>query len=145
MIYLDSALTKLIHAEAETAALQRYLDTQQDELVTCELALTEVPRVIRRVNHDAQRRLRVKKSLLNKEMTTATELLERLEKLVVDEHIFAAAGAYDADPHLGSLDTIHLVSALDLGPALSAFITYDKVLSRAASEAGINAVQPGSS
>jgi uncharacterized protein len=51
------------------------------------------------------------------------------------------AGAFTADPGVGSLDAIHLVSAQRIGSALEAFITYDKTLCRAAS-GGLPVAQP---
>lgn len=143
MIYLDScALVKLIHAEVETAALREFLDSQDEELVTSELALTELPRVIRRVNHDSQRRLRVSRATLNQELATAAELLDRLGKVVIDTTLLTAAGGYDADPDLGSLDSLHLVAALELRPALTSFVTYDRALARSVTEAGLPLAQP---
>ncbi len=143
MIYLDScALVKLIHIEAETVALEKYLDGQGEELVTCDLSLTEVTRVIRRVNHDSQRRLLTPQATLDREMAAADDLLSRIGKIAVDESIFVAAGACDIDPCLGSLDAIHLVAAQELGPAITSFITYDKTLGRAAVQAGLNLISP---
>lgn len=46
------------------------------------------------------------------------------------------------DPHLGSLDAIHLVCALELGPELRSFVTYDKTLARAATDKGLPLAQP---
>ena len=56
MIYLDScALVKPIRDEDETVALQSWLDDRADDVVvTSELALAEVLRVVRRNNHTDQ-------------------------------------------------------------------------------------------
>jgi predicted nucleic acid-binding protein len=43
---------------------------------------------------------------------------------------------------VGSLDAIHLVCAREVGDALTAFVTYDRVLARAAENAGLPLVQP---
>jgi hypothetical protein len=88
---------KLVHVEVETAALQAFLDGQDEELVTSELALTEVPRAIRRINHNSQRRPRVSRGTLAQGLATAADLLDRLGKIVIDAELFAAAGGYDAD------------------------------------------------
>jgi hypothetical protein len=45
-------------------------------------------------------------------------------------------------PGLGTLDAIHLATALAIGPALEAFITYDRQLGRAAAAAGLRAEAP---
>ena len=75
MIYLDScALVKLVVAEAETEALRARLADHDTELVTSELALTEVIRVVRRSCYDAQRRLRVEEDVLQRRLTTAGDL-----------------------------------------------------------------------
>jgi predicted nucleic acid-binding protein len=50
---------------------------------------------------------------------------------------------YADDPHLGSLDAIHLVCALEIGPELASFITYDRTLARAATRADLPLEQPG--
>jgi predicted nucleic acid-binding protein len=41
-----------------------------------------------------------------------------------------------------SLDAIHLASALELGPELAAFVTYDARLAEAAAAAGLPVVAP---
>jgi hypothetical protein len=46
------------------------------------------------------------------------------------------------DPHLGSLDAIHLMTALDLRP-IYAFVTYDSRQAGAARAAGLNVRSPG--
>ena len=56
--------------------------------------------------------------------------LHRLDRQVLVE-------AADLLPRsLGSLDAIHLATALRLGPALEAFSTYDRSLARAATRGG---------
>ncbi|NGN69305.1 type II toxin-antitoxin system VapC family toxin [Streptomyces sp. A7024] len=143
MIYLDSgALVKLIHEEKETAALADFLAERDEELVSCELAYTEVPRVVRKLAHDSQRRLSVEQQLLDDELAAGEEILAGVGMLVVDLDLLVRAGQWADDPHLGSLDSIHLAAALQLGPALSDFVTYDKALARAAAEAGLSVVRP---
>ena len=44
---------------------------------------------------------------------------------------------------LGSLDAIHLATALRLGPALGAFLTYDRTLASAAAGAGVPVASRG--
>ena len=144
MIYLDScALVKLVLAEPETPALQARLAGHDTELVTSELALTEVIRVVRRSCYDAQRRLRVDKEILDRRLTTTGDLLGEIDHVVVDTDTFLRAGMFADDPHLGSLDALHLVCALELGVALAAFVTYDKTLANAATRLGMPVEQPG--
>lgn len=143
MIYLDScALVKLVVTELETPALQRHLDGRRSEMVSCELALTEVIRSARRSCYDSQRRLRVEESVLAARVNAATALLDQIDLIVVSTSTFIQAAAFSADPGVGSLDAIHLVSAQRIGPALTAFVTYDKALARAASECGLPLAQP---
>ena len=144
MIYLDScALVKLVLAEPETPALWARLVEHQTELVTSELALTEVVRVIRRSCYDAQRELRVDEEVMRTRLTAAGDLLGEIDHVVVDTDTFLRAGMFADDPHLGSLDALHLVCALELGVALTAFITYDKTLASAAAGLGLPVEQPG--
>ncbi|MGP4018757.1 type II toxin-antitoxin system VapC family toxin [Saccharopolyspora sp. 5N708] len=143
MIYLDScALVKLIIAEKETEALERRLDGQHSAIVTSELAVTEIVRVVRRSCYDSQRQLHVDQKVLDERLTAAGELLDRIDRIVVDTDTLLRAGMYADDPHLGSLDAIHLVCALEIGPELKSFITYDRTMARAATREGLPLEQP---
>ncbi len=143
MIYLDScALVKLVIEEKETAALVEHLDGRHDELITSELALTEVVRVVRRSCYDSQRRLRVAESVLDGRLRTAGALLDTVDQIVINTDILLRAGMFIDDPLLGSLDAIHLVCALEIGPELASFVTYDKTLAQAVRLKGIPVDQP---
>lgn len=143
MIYLDSsALVKLVVAEKETEALQYHLGSRQAGIVTCDLALTEVLRVVRRSCYTSQRQLRVDQAMLDERLAAAGGLLDRVDRIVVDTDVFLRAGMDTSDPHLGSLDAVHLVCALEVGPELASFITYDRTLARAATERGLPVEQP---
>jgi predicted nucleic acid-binding protein len=143
MIYLDScALVKLVIDERETPALERYLDSRESDIVSCQLALTEVIRAVRRSCYDAQRRLVVEPAILDERLLGAAALLEGIDLVVVDKLTLTRGGAYDGDPHVGSLDAIHLVSAAELGDVLTAFVTYDKRLAQAANDRGLPVAQP---
>jgi predicted nucleic acid-binding protein len=142
MIYLDScALVKLVIAEKETPALERRLSARTD-IITSELALTELIRVVRRSCYDSQRNLRVDRAVLDERVTAAGELLERIDHVIIDTDTLLRAGMFADDPRLGSLDAIHLVCALEIGPELTSFITYDKALARAVTEKGLPLEQP---
>jgi len=63
----------------------------------------------------------------------------------MDAPVRATAAAY-IDPLLRPLDAIHLATAENLvasGKRISAFVTYDKRLAKAATEAGLTVVAPG--
>lgn len=47
------------------------------------------------------------------------------------------------DPTLRTLDALHVATAQMLGPAVTEFITYDKRLAKAATEAGLPLTMPG--
>jgi predicted nucleic acid-binding protein len=143
VIYLDAcSLVKLVIVEDETPALERRLRGHDNELITSELALTEVVRVVRRSCYDSQRRLRVGQEVLDQRLTAAADLLDRVDQIIIDTDTLLRAGMFTDDPHLGSLDAIHLVSALEIGTTLTSFITYDKALARAAVDRGLPVEQP---
>ena len=135
LFYLDaSALVKLVRAEPETDALRAFL--VDADLLSSELALTEVPRAIRRaVAHDPALELEPL-------IARAEELLDAVALLPVDRAILAAAGALE-EPVLRALDAIHLAAAIDLSP-IDAFVSYDERQSAAARLAGLRTVDPGS-
>lgn len=134
LFYLDaSALVKLVRTESETSALRVFL--ADADLLSSELALTEVPRAIRRA---AANDPELAPALL---MNRAEELLDAVALLPVDRALLAAAGALD-EPVLRALDAIHLASAIDLSP-LDAFVSYDERQGAAARLAGLRTVSPG--
>lgn len=134
LFYLDaSALVKLVRAEPETDALRSFL--ADADLLSSELALTEVPRAIRRAAaHDPALELEPL-------IARAEELLDAVALLPIDRAILAAAGALE-EPVLRALDAIHLAAAIDLSP-IDAFVSYDERQSAAARLAGLRAVSPG--
>jgi uncharacterized protein len=143
VIYLDScALVKLIVTEAETPALMAFLDGRRAEMVSGQPALTEVIRVARRSCYDDQRRLRVGKDELGSRLAAAARILDAIDLVVVDRAVFLAAAALAQDPHVGTLDAIHLACAQEIGPELTAFVTYDKRMAQAAGDLGLPLVQP---
>lgn len=134
LFYLDaSALVKLVRAEPETDALRSFLEDA--DLLSSELALTELPRAIRRA---AAQDPALDLELL---ISRAGELLDALALLPVDRAILAGAGALE-EPVLRSLDAIHLAAAIDLSP-IDAFVSYDERQSAAARLAGLRTVDPG--
>lgn len=122
LIYLDSsALVKLVLAEPESESLHRYLSGA--DLISSELALTEVPRAVRRAAA-YDRTLPVERLL-----DQAAEVLDTLALLPLDRALLSAAGAID-EPALRTLDAIHVASAADAD--VDAFVSYDERQSAAA-------------
>jgi uncharacterized protein len=126
--YLDtSALVKLVVAEAETEALRAWIDEADDELVSSDLARTELLRAVRRAAPDR--------------LVRAREVLDAVTLIDVTTAIFEGAARIDP-PALRTLDAIHLAVALDLGDDLRSFVTYDDRLSDAATSNGVVTVRP---
>jgi predicted nucleic acid-binding protein len=125
--YLDSsAIVKLAVAEAESAALRRYLRRRRP-LVSSALAKAEVARALLPLGAPAVRRGR--------------EVLARLELIRVSDRILAAAGALLPED-LRTLDAIHLATAHELGGDLARIVTYDERLRSAASATGCPVAAP---
>lgn len=122
-----SALVKLIVDEPETGALREWLAVEPREPVSCDLARTELLRVVRRTAPDRA--------------VAARRLLEAVTLTQVTTAVFDQAGRLDP-ASLRSLDAIHLAAALDLGDDLDGLVTYDSVLARAAASAGIEVTAP---
>jgi predicted nucleic acid-binding protein len=125
--YLDSsAIVKLAIREPESAALRRYLRGKRP-LVSSALARTEVLRALLPAGDEAVARGR--------------SVLQRLDLVRVNDRVLNAAGVMP--PHgLRSLDAIHLATAQQLGPELTALVTYDVRMVTAAKHLGHRIVQP---
>ena len=127
MLYLDSsAFLKLIHAEAETAALRAAVEgvaTFSSELMACE-AVRAAARISGPTARAAERAL------------AGVALVPVSRELLGD-----AARLEPAD--LRSFDAIHLATALRSGERLTAVVTYDHRLSAAAERHGLRVLAPG--
>lgn len=129
LVYLDSsALVKLVVTEPESTALMELLRARPDR-VSSAVALTEVPRALRRAGFGTRERRR------------ARELLARVALVDTDRRILAAAAALDP-PTLRTLDAIHLATALAVREDLAALITYDRRLRAAAERAHLDVLAP---
>jgi predicted nucleic acid-binding protein len=130
VIYLDSsALLKLLHQEAESAALTDWLSARAGTpVVSSALANVEVTRACRRVNPEA--------------LPAAKTLLAGLDIIPLTGAVIDEAGNV-GETTLRSLDAIHLASALSIRSDLSSFIAYDHRLCDAATAAGLELVTPG--
>jgi len=129
MIYLDSAaVVKLVHAEAESAALRGWLD-ERSETGWISSVLTEVEsfRALARYAPEAAARL--------------PAVLDLIELVDLDPSVRIQAQAI-RPVTVRSLDAIHLGTALCVRRALTSFVTYDKRLLDAALAAGLPADAP---
>ena len=125
--YLDSsAIVKLAVAEAESAALRRYLRRRRP-VVASALARTEVGRALLPLGDEAVRR--------------GADVLARVELLRVSDRVLDVAARLQP-PGLRSLDAVHLATAQQLGSDLARVVTYDDRLSRAAAAMGWTVVAP---
>ena len=129
LVYLDSsALVKLVVTEPESMALAELLRARPDR-VSSALALTEVPRALRRAGFGIRERRR------------AREVLARVALVDADRRILAAAAALDP-PALRTLDAIHLATALAVRDDLAALVTYDRRLRTAAERVHLDVLAP---
>jgi uncharacterized protein len=99
------------------------------------VVVAEIPRAMRRKAADSPT------FDLAPHLAKAEILLEEIALLPVNRLLLLRAARF-FDPHLGSLDAIHVMSALDLRP-VDAFITYDLRQAEVAREAGLNVRSPG--
>lgn len=128
LVYLDSsALVKLVVREPESAALLNFL-REHGERASSALALTEVPRALRRAGFGRVERRR------------ARAVLGGVALVDADRRILSAAAL--EPPTLRTLDAIHLATALTLGEELAALVTYDRRLTEAAGRAHVEVLAP---
>ena len=123
---------KLVREEPESQALRAYL--ADDDVVSCELVLTEVPRAIRRAAG-------IDPNLpVDDLLDQAAAVLDSIGLAPLDRQLLLAAGSA-AEPALRALDAIHVAAAVHLSP-LTAFVSYDQRQSAAARLAGLRTVRP---
>lgn len=128
IFYVDtSALVKLVVAEAETAALRTWIGAETSELVSSDLARTELLRAVRRVAADR--------------VVQARAVLDSVTLVTVRTATFESAGQLDPAT-LRTPDALHIASALELGDDLRGLVTYDERLGEAAESHGIAVVAP---
>ncbi len=132
MIYLDaSAVMKLVREEAETRALRRWLvDHRGYPVVTSELGRIEVLRAARRLGERV--------------LTEARAVVADLDLVALDRTVQDLACDLGGSL-LRTLDALHLASALLLGDALMALVTYDEGLAAAGERVGLVVTVPGRS
>jgi len=126
-VYLDSsAVVKLAIAEAESAALRKYLRRRRP-LVSSALARTEVLRALLPAGKDAVSRGR--------------EVLLALDLVRINGQVLDAAGLL-LPAEVRSLDAIHLATAELLGDDLDRIVTYDARMADAAKQIGFRITTP---
>ena len=130
MIYVDScAVVKLLREEQHSAALAAHIGTSPAEMISSELTKVEVCRTMIR--------LRIR----DRTREDTDDMLSKVARLPINAVLDIAA---DLDgPTLRSLDALHVATARMLGPAVTQFITYDKRLAKAATDAGLPLTMPG--
>lgn len=128
--YLDSsALVKLIRTEEHSEPLRGFL--AGSDLVSCHIALTEVPRAIRR-----GARSEIQSVLLER----GAEVLAACALRPLDRALLEDAGAFP-EPGLRSLDAVHVAAALRIG-SVDGFVTYDDRQAAAARHRGLVTIRP---
>ena len=134
MIYLDSAaIVKLVHHETESDALGMWLAERLEQpRVTSTLAEVEVARAILR-NAPAS-------------LPRIPTVLGTIARFEINPAVRGLAASY-TDSTLRSLDAIHLATAQVLAAELRGssitFVTYDKRLLNAATNAALVTASPG--
>jgi predicted nucleic acid-binding protein len=124
--YVDtSAFAKLILDEPESAAMKALF--ARTPLTSSAVLVTEFLRAVRRENPDRT--------------DDAIERLDRVATVAIERDVVMAAGLIGAGA-LGSLDAIHLVTALMVHPYVSPLITYDRRLAAAAEALGLEVASP---
>jgi predicted nucleic acid-binding protein len=127
--YLDSsAIVKFAVTERESGAIAAWREGlgSDQTLMTCELAIVEVVRAVRRVGGD---------------IDVAIAHLDALEQLVLDRELLIAAGHLQPFGHR-TLDAIHLAAAIAAGEDLGGVVTYDDRMAGAARELGLDVLAP---
>jgi uncharacterized protein len=129
-LYLDSsAIVKLVQSETESNALTRYLRKHRsDQFVTSALSRVEVVRAVLGGGDRA--------------IQQARRQLSRLDQIVMGGALLDRAAILSPEGNLRSLDSIHLASALVIGPELRAVVTYDVRMAAAAESIGMTVEAP---
>jgi predicted nucleic acid-binding protein len=130
VIYLDtSAAAKLVHPEAESAALAVFLAERVTlPMVSSALLYPELIRAVSRHRPELAPRAMV--------------LLQRLMIVPLANDIVTNAATI-GDPDLRTLDALHLATAVSVAGELRAFVSYGKRLAAAAAGVGLTVAAPG--
>ncbi len=122
-----SALAKLLVAESQSNRLRERLAelAPSSRLTISSLAVTELRRLTIRLVAPVEK---------------ALEVVDRFDVLRLSEPILHQAATFP-QRHLGTLDAIHLATAIAVGADL--LLTYDARLGEAAAQEGLDVESPG--
>jgi predicted nucleic acid-binding protein len=126
LVYVDtSAFGALLIDRPESPALVDWLDEASASLISSDLLETEL------------RRLAVREDL---DQSDVTRILDGVALAALDRAVYRGAGLLPM-PYLRALDALHLEAAVRLD--VSAILTYDHRLGKAARSLGIDVISPG--
>jgi predicted nucleic acid-binding protein len=130
LYYADTpAVIKLLVEETHSKAFAAFYDGHaDDEWVSSTLLRIELTRAVARA--------------MPALLPEARELLTAFSYIAIDDEIVDGSMS-EPDRGLRSLDAIHLATARILAPELEALVTYDHRLIKAATDAGLATVAPG--
>ena len=131
LYYADtSAVIKLLAEETHSKAFAAFYDGHADaEWASSALLSIEVTRAVARA--------------MPALLPEARDLLTAFSYIAIDDEVVDAAMS-EPDRRLRSLDAIHLATARILAPELEALVAYDDRLIKAAADAGLATISPGS-
>ncbi len=129
LYYADtSAVIKLLAEESHSQAFAAFYDDRTDaEWVSSALLRIELTRAVSRA--------------LPALLPDARDLLSAFSYIAIDDDVVEGA-MNEPDRGLRSLDAIHLATARILGGDLSAIVSYDDRLLKAAADAGLGTESP---
>jgi predicted nucleic acid-binding protein len=129
LYYADtSAVIKLLAEESHSQAFAAFYDAHADaEWVSSALLRVELTRAVTRA--------------MPALLPDARELLSAFSIIAIDDDVVDGA-MNEPDRGLRSLDAIHLATARILGGDLSAIVSYDDRLLKAAADAGLGIESP---
>lgn len=125
-IYIDSsAILKLIVQEKESDAVR---SITRARYITSEISRIEIIRAVLR--HEP------------KALKTAESVLKNINILTIDSATLTQAERLPERINIRGLDAIHLASAGKFGLRITALLTYDKQMAKAARELGFEVLAP---
>ena len=125
-IYIDSsAILKLIVQEKESDAVR---SITRARFITSEISRVEIIRAVLR--HEP------------KSLKTAESVLKNINILTIDSATLTQAERLPEQINIRGLDAIHLASAGKFGLRITALLTYDKQMAKAARELGFEVLAP---
>jgi predicted nucleic acid-binding protein len=126
--YIDASVAvKLVTVEAETAAMHKWVASNSPKLVTSDLLRTVL--------------LRSGQCIAIADTLAAAQALDAIDYLPATSAIFDLASQL-VPSDLGSLDALHLATALDLADDCHGIVTYDNRLAAAAHSDGSEMLSP---